>query len=171
MKQIQNFFKQILESIDFLHENKLTHTDLKPENILLKTTEEITSIKNISDLSLKVIDFGSATFDNEYHTTIINTRQYRAPEVIIGTPWDKPSDVWGIACIILELYTGDLYFSTHESTEHYAMIEKNSGPTPLYMAKKAKIFNKHFKIRDENRLEEKGTYYEWPLYKRRRDEK
>jgi dual-specificity kinase len=36
MKVVQNFAKQILESIIFLHKMDLTHTDLKPENILLK---------------------------------------------------------------------------------------------------------------------------------------
>jgi serine/threonine protein kinase len=81
----------------------------------LRTNQHFEKLSEIEDLSLKVIDFGSATFDNEYHTKIINTRQYRAPEVIIGSTWDKPSDNWGIACIILELYTGELYFSTHES--------------------------------------------------------
>jgi len=32
---------------------------------------------------IKIIDFGGATFRGEYKTKIINTRQYRAPEVII----------------------------------------------------------------------------------------
>jgi len=45
--------------------------------------------------------------------------------VLIGCGWDNKSDIWGIACIVLELYTGDLYFSTHESHEHVAMIEKS----------------------------------------------
>jgi serine/threonine protein kinase len=33
---------------------------------------------------IKLIDFGGATYEDEHHTQIINTRQYRAPEVILG---------------------------------------------------------------------------------------
>lgn len=57
---------------------------------------------------IKIIDLGGATFAHEHHSVIINTRQYRAPEVILGcTKWDESSDVWCIACIIMELYTGN----------------------------------------------------------------
>jgi dual-specificity kinase len=35
--------------------------------------------------AIKVIDFGSATFDSHHHTRVISTRHYRAPEVILGT--------------------------------------------------------------------------------------
>jgi hypothetical protein len=33
---------------------------------------------------IRIIDFGGATYINERHSDIINTRQYRAPEVILG---------------------------------------------------------------------------------------
>jgi serine/threonine protein kinase len=33
---------------------------------------------------VRLIDFGSATFDHEHHSTIVSTRHYRAPEVILG---------------------------------------------------------------------------------------
>jgi serine/threonine protein kinase len=36
---------------------------------------------------IKVIDFGSATFDDEHHTTIVSTRHYRAPEVLLGASY------------------------------------------------------------------------------------
>lgn len=35
-------------------------------------------------MQVKIIDFGSATFEEDYHSSLINTRQYRAPEVILG---------------------------------------------------------------------------------------
>ena len=97
--------------------------------MLLRTPMDFESntMRDISDLRIKIIDFGSATYEDEHKTKVINTRQYRAPEVIIGQEWDCKSDIWGIACIALELYTGELYFSTHESYEHLAMIEKRSG--------------------------------------------
>lgn len=84
--------------------------------------------------------------------------------MILGTGWDKSSDNWGIACIILELYTGELYFSTHDSYEHYALIEQHSGPTPYHMAKKASLMKKRF-ILDDRRLKKYGTYFDWPFHK------
>jgi len=56
--------------------------------------------------SLKVIDFGSATFDDQYHSTIVSTRHYRAPEVILGLGWTFPADIWSVGCILMELATG-----------------------------------------------------------------
>ena len=39
--------------------------------------------------SIKLIDFGSATFNEQYHSTIVSTRHYRAPEVILGLPYGE----------------------------------------------------------------------------------
>jgi len=54
-----------LEGLVYLHSSKLTHTDLKPENILLEDEKR---------KKLKIIDFGSATWDDEHHSSLINTR-------------------------------------------------------------------------------------------------
>ena len=59
-----------------------------------------------------VIDFGGATFDYERKGSIINTRMYRGPEVILGIGWSYPSDMWSVGCILVELYSGSLLFST-----------------------------------------------------------
>lgn len=56
---------------------------------------------------IKVIDFGSATFDANYHSTIVSTRHYRAPEVILGLGWSYPCDIWSIGCILVELASGE----------------------------------------------------------------
>lgn len=38
---------------------------------------------------IKIIDMGGATFSHDHHSAIINTRQYRAPEVVLGcAKWD-----------------------------------------------------------------------------------
>ena len=88
-----------------------------------------------SSCEVKVIDFGGATYEHERHTLIINTRQYRAPEVILENyTWNEKSDIWSMACILIELYTGELFFDTDENLEHLAMIEKQCGPIPLGMA-------------------------------------
>jgi len=89
---------------------------------------------------IKVIDFGGATYDNDKKkSSIVNTRQYRAPEVILGVgDWSMPSDLWSIGCILAELLQGELLFATHDNIEHLALIERVIGPFPSKMLKKAK---------------------------------
>jgi dual-specificity kinase len=83
-------------------------------------------------LNVKIIDFGGATYITDAHDGIINTRQYRSPEVIMGCcNWDEKSDVWSLACIFSELYTGELLFPTHDNKEHLAMIQKISSKLSL----------------------------------------
>lgn len=77
------------------------------------------------NLKIKIIDFGGATYFKEAHDNVINTRQYRSPEVILGCcNWDEKSDIWSLACIFVELYSGELLFPTHDNYEHLAMMQK-----------------------------------------------
>ena len=101
-----------------MHSNALTHTDLKPENILFvnSTYDVVYNARKkrdervVRDTSIKVIDFGSATFDWEHHSTIVSTRHYRALEVILELGWDQSCDVWSVGCILFELITGNTLF-------------------------------------------------------------
>jgi len=38
----------------------------------------------LKNTDIRLIDFGSATFENEYHSSVVSTRHYRAPEIILG---------------------------------------------------------------------------------------
>ncbi|XP_021191634.3 serine/threonine-protein kinase Doa isoform X1 [Helicoverpa armigera] len=149
LEQVRHIAYQLIYSVLFLHDNKLTHTDLKPENILFVDSDyEVVSVYNASkkkhDLmrvkrsDVRLIDFGSATFDHEHHSTIVSTRHYRAPEVILELGWTQPCDVWSIGCIMFELYLGITLFQTHDNREHLAMMERILGPIPYRMARKTK---------------------------------
>merc|ERR1719387_2358925 len=87
--------------------------------------------------NVKLIDFGNATYEDEHHSSIINTRQYRAPEVILALGWNERSDIWSIGCILTELYTGELLFGTHENMEHLALMEHIVAKLPRQMAAQA----------------------------------
>ncbi|EGP90568.1 serine/threonine protein kinase [Zymoseptoria tritici IPO323] len=143
---IQAFARQLLGSIAFLHDLNLIHTDLKPENILLinHTYQTFTYNRNIPSSStlttrsakfrrvllspqINLIDFGSATFDDEYHSSVVSTRHYRAPEIILGIGWSHPIDLWSLGCILVECWTGDALFQTHDCCEHLGMMEAVTG--------------------------------------------
>jgi len=87
-------------------------------------------VKTLRSTEIRLIDFGSATFDKEYHATVVSTRHYRAPEIILGLGWSHPCDIWSIGCILVEFFTGEALFQTHENLEHLAMMEKVFGPMP-----------------------------------------
>ena len=59
-----------------------------------------------------MIDFGGATFEHQHKSSIIQTRQYRAPEVVLGSEWGTASDMWSVGCILMEMYTGGMLFAT-----------------------------------------------------------
>ena len=61
-------------------------------------------------ISVKLADLGNACWIDRHFTPDIQTRQYRAPEVIIGAPYDQSADMWSLACLIFELLTGDYLF-------------------------------------------------------------
>ncbi|KAK3820747.1 MAG: kinase-like domain-containing protein [Linnemannia elongata] len=137
--QIQQFARQLLTSVAFLHRLRLIHTDLKPENILLangnfRTEPYKKSPTNtrrvLLDPDIRLIDFGSATFQDEHHSTVVSTRHYRAPEIILGMGWSYPCDIWSVGCILVEFLTGEALFQTHDNLEHLAMMQAVLGPIP-----------------------------------------
>ena len=111
----------------------MTHTDLKPENVLFVSPGDwrvelvaqgakssggqpnTKQVRRMRDSRVKLIDFGSATFDWEHHSSVVSTRHYRAPEVILELGWSHPCDVWSIGCIIFELYNVSKYSSSHNT--------------------------------------------------------
>lgn len=82
-----------------------------------------------------LIDFGLAVRASQRHNEIVGTLHYRAPEMILRTGWSYPCDIWGIACILVELYTGQVLFSPEdnprtENEEHLAMMREVLGHLP-----------------------------------------
>ena len=110
--QVRHISHQLCRAVAFMHDNRVTHTDLKPENVLFVTNDWFVEhmagvkkpVRRMRDTRIKLIDFGSATFDWEHHSSVVSTRHYRAPEVILELGWAQPCDVWSIGCIVFELY-------------------------------------------------------------------
>lgn len=81
---VKRFAIQIINCLEFLKVHKIIHCDLKPENILLKQQNKS---------SIKVIDFGSSCFEEEKLYTYIQSRFYRAPDIILGLPYSMAIDM------------------------------------------------------------------------------
>jgi len=94
---VRKFALNIILCLDALNRNKIIHCDLKPENVLLKTKDKS---------GIKVIDFGSSCYEHQRVYTYIQSRFYRAPEVILGGRYGLSIDMWSLGCILAELYTG-----------------------------------------------------------------
>ncbi|KAI9312900.1 kinase-like domain-containing protein [Dichotomocladium elegans] len=144
LHQIRDIAYQLLKSLTFLHGRKLIHTDLKPENIMLSSVAskqeyylhpqgELEKRRVLKDTSVQLIDFGSATFENEFHSSVVSTRHYRAPEIILGLGWSFPCDIWSLGCVLYELYTGETLFQARKDDSHLLLMEATIGPLPAHL--------------------------------------
>ena len=133
---VRRFAIQLLYSLKFLKENDVIHCDLKPENILLKDP---------SKSGIKIIDFGSSCFQDERVYTYIQSRFYRAPEIILGIPYTPCIDMWSFGCIMAEFAMGYPIFPGEDETDQISLIMEVCGiPAAEVLAKgqrKTKFFN------------------------------
>ncbi|KAF9596707.1 hypothetical protein IFM89_012906 [Coptis chinensis] len=121
------------------------------------------------DLKCKLVDFGSACWTYKQFTSEIQTRQYRAPEVLLGSKYSTSVDLWSFACICFELATGDVLFDPHSGDnfdrdeDHLALMMELVGMMPRKIALGGRysrdFFNRHGDLRHIRRLRF------WPLHK------
>jgi dual specificity tyrosine-phosphorylation-regulated kinase 2/3/4 len=124
---IRRFAIQILYALNFFKQEKVIHCDLKPENILLK---------NKYKSGIKVIDLGSACFINTKVYTYIQSRFYRAPEIILGVPYTYAIDMWSLGCILAELYTGLPIFQGEDEKDQIGYIMEILDVPPISLLAK-----------------------------------
>ena len=101
-----HIFKELLECVQYLHDNNIIHRDLNPKNILI-------SEKSINRKYVKICDFGLAKFgdlNTKTHTQGQGTPFYMAPEVITGERYNSKCDIYSLAVIGLELFKPSVFF-------------------------------------------------------------
>ncbi|XP_054637430.1 SRSF protein kinase 3 [Dunckerocampus dactyliophorus] len=134
---------------------------------------------NADKLRVKIADLGNACWVHKHFTEDIQTRQYRALEVLIGAEYGPPADIWSTACMAFELATGDYLFEPHSGEDytrdedHIAHIIELLGPIPLPFAFSGRYSREYFNRRGDLRhisslkpwalFEVLLEKYEWPL--------
>ena len=105
---VRRFAIQLLVSLHYMKEYNIIHCDMKPENILLRKPNKS---------GIKVIDFGSGTYEADQFYTYIQSRFYRAPEIMMGIRYTPAIDMWSLGCILYELYVGFPIFAGEDEKE------------------------------------------------------
>ncbi|KAL0058339.1 serine/threonine protein kinase, CMGC [Marasmius tenuissimus] len=120
-------------------------------------------------ITVKIADLGNATWVNHHFTDDIQTRQYRCPEVILGSKWGPSADVWSLACVVFELMTGGDYLfdpvsgtSYSKDDDHLAQTIELLGPIPPSMILTGKYSREYFNRRGD--LRHISTLRPWPLH-------
>jgi len=91
-----------------------------------------------------VIDFGSACFASEKAFTYIQSRFYRAPEVLLGIEYSFPIDMWSLGCMLVEMHTGKPLFPGRNEQDQMCKQVEVLGMPPDWMIETGKYGIKHF---------------------------
>lgn len=118
---IRRFAIQLLAGLKYLKALGVIHCDLKPENILMKQKDKS---------GIVIADFGSGCLENEIVYTYIQSRFYRAPDIMLGVfPYTEQIDMWSFGCILIELFTGfPLFPGTNEREQMQLVIDVIGNP-------------------------------------------
>ncbi|KAK3715872.1 U4/U6 small nuclear ribonucleoprotein prp4 [Vermiconidia calcicola] len=135
LKAIRSYAQQMFLSLSHMKKCQILHADLKPDNILVSEKRSV----------LKICDLGTAAFaDDAEVTPYLVSRFYRAPEVILGIPFDYAIDMWSIGCTLFELYTGRILFAGADNNQMLRAIQECRGKFPIRMLKRSTLAEKHF---------------------------
>ncbi|EFA78100.1 putative protein serine/threonine kinase [Heterostelium album PN500] len=112
----REIIKQIIHAVAFLHKNNIVHRDLKPENILFNGKSEFAT--------LKIIDFGLASYYKAPLADICGTPDFQAPEMIKRQGYSYPVDIWATGVILYILLCGHPPFQGKNSMAIMSLIMK-----------------------------------------------
>uniref|UniRef100_A0A8C5CWD3 Serine/threonine-protein kinase PRP4 homolog n=1 Tax=Gadus morhua TaxID=8049 RepID=A0A8C5CWD3_GADMO len=135
IKAVRSYSQQLFLALKLLKRCNILHADIKPDNILVNESKTI----------LKLCDFGSASHvaDNDI-TPYLVSRFYRAPEIIIGKPYDYGIDMWSVGCTLYELYTGKILLPGSSNNHMIKLAMDLKGKMPNKMIRKGLFKDQHF---------------------------
>ncbi|XP_058497968.1 homeodomain-interacting protein kinase 1 isoform X2 [Solea solea] len=140
LKCIRPILQQVATALMKLKSLGLIHADLKPENIML-----VDPLRQ--PYRVKVIDFGSASHVSKaVCSTYLQSRYYRAPEIILGLPFCEAIDMWSLGCVIAELFLGWPLYPGASEYDQIRYISQTQGLPAEYLlsagTKTCRFFNR-----------------------------
>ncbi|XP_044068256.1 SRSF protein kinase 1a isoform X7 [Siniperca chuatsi] len=158
----------------FTTQESLRNGKLTAGSLLVNPLEPL----NADQIKVKIADLGNACWVHKHFTEDIQTRQYRSLEVLIGSGYSTPADIWSTACMAFELATGDYLFEPHSGEDysrdedHLALMIELLGKIPRHYALSGKYSQEYFtkrgdlkhitKLKPWGLLEVLIDKYEWP---------
>ncbi|KAI9097325.1 kinase-like domain-containing protein [Phlyctochytrium arcticum] len=135
IRAVRIYAQQLFLALSLLKKCNILHADIKPDNILVTDSKS----------TLKLCDLGSASDVTENDITpYLVSRFYRAPEIILGLPYDPALDVWSVGCTLYELYTGKILFPGRTNNQMLRLMMDLKGKFPNKMLRKGQFTFKHF---------------------------
>jgi serine/threonine protein kinase len=110
-------------ALEHLHRNSIVYRDLKPENVLIDAQGYI-----------RITDFGLSKMSVESErdaVSLCGTPEYLAPEVLLKQGYGKQVDWWCLACIIVEMISGEPPFNESNRHQLFEKIKFGVVKTPL----------------------------------------
>ncbi|XP_062329986.1 homeodomain-interacting protein kinase 1 isoform X4 [Osmerus eperlanus] len=140
LRNIRPILQQVATALMKLKSLGLIHADLKPENIML-----VDPLRQ--PYRVKVIDFGSASHVSKaVCSTYLQSRYYRAPEIILGLPFCEAIDMWSLGCVIAELFLGWPLYPGASEYDQIRYISQTQGLPAEYLlsagTKTRRFFNR-----------------------------
>lgn len=130
-----------LIALRYVHSLGMIHCDVKPENLVLTTTR---LTPHDDGPIVKLIDFGSSCFAHDRLSSYVQSRSYRAPEVVLGASYDAAIDVWSLGCVLAEAHTGHVLFQSDSLATMLARVIAVLGPFPPSLLRRATFAHDFF---------------------------
>eukprot|EP00635_Sarcinochrysidales_sp_CCMP3193_P000003 CAMPEP_0118905160 /NCGR_PEP_ID=MMETSP1166-20130328/9307_1 /TAXON_ID=1104430 /ORGANISM="Chrysoreinhardia sp, Strain CCMP3193" /LENGTH=773 /DNA_ID=CAMNT_0006844429 /DNA_START=1 /DNA_END=2319 /DNA_ORIENTATION=+ len=122
---VRDIARDCVIALEYVHSLGLVHCDVKPENVVLRPEPS-----EARGYVVKLIDFGSSCFVSDPPATYVQSRSYRAPEVLLGAPYAPNIDLWSLGCVLAEVHTGDVLFHNDSVATLLARLVAVLGPIP-----------------------------------------
>ena len=138
LETTQMVAKETANGLLFMHNSGIIHCDIKPENLIFDESMKI----------VKIIDFGCSCYVGKLMYSYIQSRYYRAPEVVFGMQYSTPIDLWSLGCVICEMLTGIPLFPAEDENELVNQICEIRGLPPRSFLKKGPRAKIYFNMED-----------------------
>ena len=100
-------------SQDLLWRDMERYQEMKPMEPI-----DVRAIKEMKHFKVKIVDMGNACCVTKKISSVIQTRNYRGPEVMVRAKYDQSADIWSLGCTVWELVTGKLLFRPKKTENH-----------------------------------------------------